>query len=90
MARSSTAKTQSGRALFLNLDHRHGHGHMVKFQQYLIAALIGLQGALLVTGDVGCYLAWYCVNWLDWHGYLGMVLLLISMSMTSAIYIKEK
>ena len=37
--------------------------------------MIGLQGLLLVMGDVGCYLAWHCTKWLAWHGYLGMCLL---------------
>ena len=48
---------------------------MARTNHLLIAGMMALQGLLLVVGDVGCYLAWYCVNWLDWHGYLGLAFL---------------
>lgn len=62
---------------------------MTRSAHNVMVMMIGLQGLLLVMGDVGCYLAWHCTKWLAWHGYLGMCLLATAAISWMFFYIKD-
>lgn len=59
-------------------------------QHQLIAALLGLQGLLLVLGDMGCYLSWQCPRWLNWHGHMGLAFLGAGVIMLLVIWIQGR
>lgn len=61
-----------------------------KYQDRTLIGLIGLQGLLLVLGDMGCYLAWRCTSWLNWHGYLGLAFLGAALSMTAFVWVRNR
>jgi len=76
------------------MGRRLGFGDMDQFTMTrsahnVMAIMIGLQGLLLVVGDVGCYLAWHCTKWLAWHGYLGMCLLATAVISWMFFWIKD-
>lgn len=63
----------------------------IKRKQYqLVAALLGLQGLLLVLGDMSCFLAWQCTQWLNWHGYMGLAFLGAGAIMLLVIWIQSR
>lgn len=59
------------------------------FSNCVVAGILSLQGLLLILGDVGCYVAWRCTQWLSWHGQLGLVLLGTAVIMLMYLGIKE-
>jgi len=56
-----------------------GIRYMGQFQRFLMAAMITILGSMLIAGDIGCYLAWHCVDVIDWHGKSGILLVVISL-----------